>query len=289
MNNKIIEHVLPERLLHDQISFLVVGAGGNGSQFVNGLARLHIALKGVGHPEGLHVTLIDPDRVTEANVGRQLFSPSDVGQYKAAALINRLNTYYGLGWGCFTDTFPPKPRPQWGLPRYDFIVGCVDSAAGRRSIHQYLAESHGMGSRYWLDLGNSARSGQVVLGECLGHSVNQDEAKKKQRLPFVTELFPELMDASIPEDDAPSCSLAEALGKQDLFINQAVSTFALQLLWQFFRHGRLSHHGYYVNLETGNTRPMPNDPATWARLMKSEPPTPKKVRRQKKPSRQKPQ
>ena len=50
----------------------LIGAGGTGSQVLTCLARLDTALRGLGHP-GLFVTLYDPDTVTEANIGRQLF------------------------------------------------------------------------------------------------------------------------------------------------------------------------------------------------------------------------
>ena len=33
----------------------------------------------------------DPDIVTEANIGRQLFGPSDLGQNKAQCLVTRIN------------------------------------------------------------------------------------------------------------------------------------------------------------------------------------------------------
>ena len=48
-----------------------------------------------------------------------------------------------------------------------------------------------------------------------------------------------------------------ALEKQDLFINQTVATFALQLLWSFFRQGGLDIHGYFINLETNRVIPLP--------------------------------
>ena len=59
------------------------------------------------------------------------------------------------------------------------------------------------------------------------------------------------------EDNAPSCSLAEALERQDLFVNQTVTTFALQLLWKFIREGGLDIHGYFINLESGRVSPLP--------------------------------
>ena len=55
----------------------------------------------------------------------------------------------------------------------------------------------------------------------------------------------------------PSCSLAGALARQDLFINQAVSTYALNLLWQLLRHWSINRNGGFLNLATGSTRPIP--------------------------------
>src|SRR5689334_2966599 len=63
------------------ITINVIGCGGTGSQVLNSLARMNSALKALGHT-GLYVRAVDPDKVTEANMGRQLFSMADVGTYK---------------------------------------------------------------------------------------------------------------------------------------------------------------------------------------------------------------
>ena len=49
------------------VTVFVIGAGGTGSQVATGLARISVALQALGHP-GLHVTVFDPDTVTEANI-----------------------------------------------------------------------------------------------------------------------------------------------------------------------------------------------------------------------------
>ena len=54
-----------------------------------------------------------------------------------------------------------------------------------------------------------------------------------------------------------SFTLAEALTRQDLFINQWMATAILQLLWQMFRKGELTYRGFYINLETGRMNPVP--------------------------------
>ena len=75
-------HIEPE-LLNRRVQVHLVGAGGNGAQMAACLARLDIAMRALGHPGGLHVTAFDPDRVSETNVGRQLYSRADVGCFKA--------------------------------------------------------------------------------------------------------------------------------------------------------------------------------------------------------------
>ena len=83
----------------------LIGAGGTGSQELTCLARLDTALRGLGHP-GLFVTLYDPDTVTEANIGRQLFGPSDLGQNKAQCLVTRINNFFGNDWKAQADIYP---------------------------------------------------------------------------------------------------------------------------------------------------------------------------------------
>ena len=41
---------------------------------------MNVALQVLGHP-GLHVTVFDPDIITEANIGRQLFSETEQGVF----------------------------------------------------------------------------------------------------------------------------------------------------------------------------------------------------------------
>ena len=234
-----MKHFLYPALAGQQLGVHLVGAGGNGSQMLTGLARIHVALQAVGHP-GLKVEVYDPDTITDANVGRQLFSPSDVGQFKAAVLIHRINCYYGLDWKANTSMATFNSH-------VDIVIGCVDSVASRRKIHQ-------SGSfHYWLDVGNLARTVQVILGAQLRKDNKFDETRPKTFFEF----FPELNRGKIKENNEPSCSLAEALEKQDLFINQTVVTFGLQLLWTFLRNGCLTQNGYFINLESGRVVPIP--------------------------------
>lgn len=78
-------------------------------------------------------------------------------------------------------------------------------------------------NRYWIDFGNAKDTGQVVLSTV--GNVKQPESEiylPVERIPFVTEQYGELLRIS-DTDDTPSCSLAEALEKQDLFINGSLA------------------------------------------------------------------
>ena len=235
--------MMPHKLYHSlvgrELDIDLVGCGGNGSQMLSGMARMHIALKAVGHP-GIRLRAYDPDMVTEANVGRQLFSPSDVGQNKARVLVHRLNCYYGMDWKAVPSMSDGSSGPA------NFVVGCVDSIASRRAISRACRS-------YWLDLGNSDKTGQVVLGAPKREWNINDPTRPRT----ILEIFPQLNRGKPVEDNSPSCSLAAALERQDLFINQSVATFALQLLWTFIRAGELVHQGYFINLTAGRVTPIP--------------------------------
>jgi PRTRC genetic system ThiF family protein len=252
-----MHHTLKPGLVDNRVHVRLIGCGGNGSQMLTGLARLDHAMRALGHP-GFMVVAHDPDTVSPANVGRQMFSPGDVGRNKAVVLVHRINQFFGLDWHAHPGAF------NFNDKACDLLISCVDTRATRAHIHYAMTTPAGMraGPAYWMDLGNRAEDGQVVLG-CPAQ--NQRTRRRKDRLPTVAELLPEII-APGREDNTPSCSLAEALERQHLFVNQAVTTAALQILWQLFRTGRIDWHGAFVNLKTGRTTPLPVDPDTWARM-----------------------
>ncbi len=268
-----MKHPLRPRFLDRQIRIGLAGAGGNGSHMIGGLARLHTALCALGHP-GLNVAVYDPDHVSPANLGRQLFSAADLGANKAQVLVNRINCFFNLQWQAHPTKLTRNTGQCW-----DFLIGCVDSAAARLELDR--CKFH-----YWLDLGNSAKFGQVVLGEpsrvsprsrpesvakSFGRKMSKNEQAehdewlkwKANRLPNILGVFPQLkrkrkVPGRVRRRTTPQAARSPKPWKsRTLFINQSVATFALQLLWQFIREGGLNIHGYFINLETGKVTPMP--------------------------------
>lgn len=250
-------HFIAPELLNpvNPIEVCLIGAGGTGSQVLTALARMNHSLNALGHA-GFQVRLYDEDIVTEANRGRQLFAASEVGLCKATALIARCNRFFGTQWKAVPQQFDKSCNS-----RAVIYISCTDNAASRFEIGQVLNEGRHQKHydnvpRYWMDYGNSRQSGQVILAT-IG-DIAQPSSELFETigcLPFVTEEFGELLRASDTED-SPSCSLAEALEKQDLFINSTLVQLGCSLLWQLFRNGYTTHRGIFLNLSDFRAAPL---------------------------------
>ena len=239
------------------VTVTLVGCGGTGSQMLNNLARIHMALLALGHP-GFHVTVMDDDEVTTANLGRQLFSPSELGLNKASALVTRVNRFFGLQWQAAQCKLDLKVHKLFG----NILITAVDNVAIRKDIGQlYEIGPRNIGNRpevhnyYWMDLGNSKSTGQVIMGS---NGKIKQPAKSKgtvATLKSVTDIYPNL-EKFEKADDTPSCSLAEALTKQDLFINSTLAQLGANIIWKMFRELKIKYNGVYLNLETFTTNPI---------------------------------
>jgi len=272
-----IHRIHPE-LLERQVRVLVVGCGGTGSAVVAGLPYLHQSLIAHGHPGGLHVTVIDGDTISPTNCVRQPFARSEIGLNKAIVLVNRLNLFWGLKW----EVVPAHLRQGTFISsgysgddlRAQIVVGCVDTRAARATIATSISGFSSVG--YLLDIGNSASSGQFVLGE----PQNARNKRSRTRLRTVAELFPEIVDPALDDDNEPSCSAIEALERQPCFVNALLAQHALALLAQLFRYGEIIYHGGFINLASGVTSPLRIDPECWKRTRRLNNRTPPRKQRQ---------
>ena len=250
-------HTLTADLLRREVRVLVVGCGGNGTAIAAGLPYLHQAMLVAGHPGGLQVTLMDGDIVSSANCVRQPFASAEIGLAKAVVMVSRLNLFWGPNWAAS----PEFLSQQSNIGDFDVVISCVDTRAARLVIGKHV---EGWRSRvgYWLDLGNSADSGQFVLGQPL----NGRNRRSVDRLRTAPEIFPELSDESLDAVDGPSCSATEALDRQEPFVNQILAQHALALLTRLFRYGRIEHHGAFVNMVQSRVQPLPINPTLWRKM-----------------------
>ena len=224
----------------------VAGVGGSGSEIVSGLVNLHHALEAFGYG-GLEVWAFDPDTVAVANIVRQHYTMADLGRPKAETLIHRVNMACGFGWHGIHDPFAGEvARESW-----DLVISAVDTRSARHALHKAAFSAGFRAWKFWLDVGNTATTGQAILG-----TPRNAKRALAYALPCATQLHPELMDLSLPDDDRPSCSAIEALSKQDLFVNKRVALAGLDLLWELFHAKRLRHHGVYFDLRRRIESPL---------------------------------
>ena len=224
---------------------LVIGAGGNGSEVVDALASFHHALRSLGHPKGLDVTVIDDAIVREPNLVRQRFWPCDLGQYKSISLVNRYNLMLGTTWVALPFRFPSHESKEV-IRAADLIISAVDLPSARRAIASSpLLPRNCM----WLDLGNEARHGQVVFGAA--------HVDKRSIYPNVMDAYPEI--GTLEDDTKKSCSVAEAIRSQDCLVNRAVTTAGMSIVWELLRTGETDKHWITVDLASGcqNAFPFP--------------------------------
>src|ERR1700743_1553862 len=138
MNTFTPVHITDNYLINppNPISVNLIGAGGTGSQMLTALARINHALLSLNHP-GLAVTVFDDDRVSEANLGRQLFAGTEIGFYKSVILVNRINRFFGTNWKAVTNRFA-NGMPEERKAKANLYITCVDTAAASFNISEIL-------------------------------------------------------------------------------------------------------------------------------------------------------
>lgn len=262
---KLKVHFTDESLIYptNPITVNLVGGGGTGSKVLTALMEMNHSLTELGHA-GLQVRLWDDDIVTEANQGRQRFAECEVGLPKAVVLINRANRWSGTNWKAEVRKFEKNSSERICENMQSAIyMSCVDNVKSRFEIADIIDEiakgrrSYRNHPKYWIDFGNSKYSGQVLLST-VGNikQPNSEKYKTVAYLPYVTEEFGELLLQSETEDDTPSCSLAEALEKQDLYINSTLAQMGCSLLFGLFRDGLTENRGFFLNLKNFHSQPI---------------------------------
>jgi len=249
------------------ITLALVGCGGTGSFAALHLARLAYESRRSGLE--LDLVFIDPDVVEDKNIGRQNFCPPEIGQPKAYALASRYNLAFGLEIGTIQNRVGRLDLVNC-TQRYNsmlLVVGCVDSPAARREIVAALA---GKGKNkfavWWLDAGNSERSGQVLIGN--GDKLKIDEALGCVGLPWPSEQEPGIVTPppTPPPAGEGGLSCAEALqaNVQSLMINQAMAGWLGVYASRLLLSRDLDIYQTWLDLQGGSARSVAISPASAA-------------------------
>lgn len=219
---------------------VIVGLGGTGSQVARSVARMvyDMRQRNLSTPD---LYLVDPDVIETKNVGRQMFTPADVGQNKAVVLARRFNMALGLQIRASAEMFNPNRHPSGhGV----LLIGCVDNHEARCA----LADASGA---LWIDCGNAFDHGQVVIGNSrLAASVIPPaSASELYWLPNAAALFPELLEPDPDEQPQPDVSCADLVqyGEQHLLINEFVALAAAGYVYKLLNRQPITSFMTRVN------------------------------------------
>jgi len=258
-------HYTDRYLMNPQhpVTVNLIGAGGTGSQVLTCLARLDVTLRALNHP-GLFVTMYDPDEVTEANIGRQLFGYSDFGLNKAVCLISRINNFFGNDWRAVPYLFPSSAKEATKDNPANITITCTDNVKSRLDMWNFLKAVRNNGNYtdyktplYWMDFGNAQTTGQIIMGT-VQKKIPQPKSKQYKTVESLKVITEYVKYSSVKvEESGSSCSLAEALQKQDLFINSTLAQLGCNILWKMFRQGMIEYQGLYMNLDNMKVNPIP--------------------------------
>ena len=173
-----------------------------------------------------------------------------------------MNNFFGNDWKAVPDIFPTVLKDARRDDMANITVTCTDNIKSRLDLWNVLKAVPTSNYRdyetplYWMDFGNGQTFGQVLLGT-ISRKIKQPHSEKYEpvaALPVITEYTDHARVKA--EDSGPSCSLAEALEKQDLFINSTLAQLGCNILWKMFRNGMIEHRGAYLNLDTLKVNPV---------------------------------
>lgn len=149
-----------ERLKNSRIA--VFGVGGVGSFTVEALARL-----GVGH-----ITLVDPDKVAESNLNRQLIAlHSTLGMYKvdaAKARIADINPDAEVE--ALKMFYLPENADEFDVSRFDCIVDAIDTVSAKIELI-VRAKKAGVAIVSSMGTGNKLHPEMLEIADISGTSV----------------------------------------------------------------------------------------------------------------------
>lgn len=275
MASNLLADTAPALKLHlgrfNRVYITLVGCGGTGSHIASGLISLAGALDERGVRSDIY--LVDPDTVEPKNVGRQLFSPADVGSPKAHVLANRLNQAFGSRVGGAVraiDSLDTFMADEWqphveAFSTLNLVIGAVDNPAARAIIAKAVAE--GTGRLWWLDCGNENHSGQIALGNMAHVERMKGTAALGMidRLPAPNLVYPDLVKTpTIKPRKKISCAEATAAGEQGLMVNRVVAAYALATLDAFLVRQDLRYFALTFDLAWGGVKPYTIDAPTIA-------------------------
>jgi PRTRC genetic system ThiF family protein len=240
----------------ESLSVYLVGCGGTGSWLAPHLARYLRLFKEINRDTEIHLVFMDPDIVEEKNTFRQNFIPAEIGRNKAETLASRYTMSAGLEIIALGERLV-KYNNEWDADM-TVILGCVDNAAGRRSIAKHMNYGKYQEEKtFWIDCGNHKYSGQVLLSADGDDTIDPFALKGKcLYIPPMNIFHPELFEDEKVKELKPSlrlsCAEIAMIDHQSLSINTAIASIAAHYLAGLLLTGKIDKFETHFDLE-GNS------------------------------------
>lgn len=251
-------NVLPKQC--QRLHLIQIGCGGIGAFLGIHVARL--ARECFRLFDTVKVTFYDGDTIEEKNLRRQNFCQAEIGHNKAEALAFRIST----AWGIPIRAFPRHFSEKEAQPEYDtltILLGCVDTARARRSLHQALARLNTRNdAQAWLiDGGNLTTHGQVLVGNVVKDFNPHESFQLRtvcQSLPAPALVHPELLKRERrPVNTQPrSCAELALSDPQSLTINSIIASHMADYLLRLVITKDLRRFATYIDMDTGSARSL---------------------------------
>jgi len=155
------------------------------------------------------------------------------------------------------------------------LIGCVDNPNARRELARTLEPMSYGGSAniWWLDLGNSASSGQLYLGNAVRADALRGTFDREtgicRALPAPCIQAPELLEAPtapLPVTLDQDCAEAQIAGDQEPFVNHGIAALGLAMVARLCQR-RLTWRATFFDLDAGHAALHPRRPHDIASLV----------------------
>lgn len=242
-------HTLLPQFSNGNLHILHIGCGGGtGGVLTSNILRLMGGL----HPsikESVFYTGVDGDIFEAKNLGRQMCIPTDLGKNKAAVIVGRYASAFGVSSdkATYIDSYIEKSQDVIELLNTNnigtmIVIDTVDKNKPRKLIHdgiKRMVEARGL-NVYSISCGNGEWTGQVCFGaQGLGTDTYLSTYSQRSgntilsspykfNIPLAFDLMPELIDLeSDKKEEEMSCAERAVLNVQTLIANNFAATFAL--------------------------------------------------------------
>ncbi len=253
-------------------NFIVLGIGGTGSELAPKLCRALSFKKNIVGGPAHEIILVDGDIVEEKNIMRQNFFSSDLQKNKAEVMALKCATAFGINVKAYPKYLENSEELDslinGSSMRIPFIIGCVDTNAVRKMLHEYMKRWHSSKPLFWVDSGNEEFAGQVVLGvkKPNGSFMSQHQVTTvgegqdaityttyNFNLPTVADLYPDILTSEEKFTTALSCAERAVSNPQAADTNVEAANVIYQMVSNCLR-GRIDYHHVTFNVLKGNRR-----------------------------------